>query len=207
LFSRKRKGQALQNVLPLPGRKWQLAMVGDDKTQALGETGLFCVNAFLGREDESFLPTPCILAKTYLENLFVGLNLPARKGMYYPKELVTKIVRKLDGCRDAVVVEIPGMGYDSAPVFHLLIFTGNSQTIDPDAVIKEVHRTIKSELGDAFYVDDISIFPLFPRRIQDNKMDEDWCGSQYLNGGLKNKSQNDLFLGLSGLRAKALSGD
>lgn len=207
LFSRKRKGQALQNVLPLPGRKWQLAMVGDDKTPALGGLGLFCVNAFLDSKEESYLATPCILAKTYLEKMFVGLNRPGRKGVYYPKELVTKIVRKIDGCRDAVVVKIPGIGNDSAPVFHLLIFTGNLQTMDPADVIKKVHRTIKSELGNAFFVDDISIFPLFPRRTQENKVDEDWCRAQYLNGGLKNKSKDDLFLGLSGLRAKALSGD
>lgn len=203
LFSRKRRGQALQNVTPMPGRKWQLAMTEDDTTQALGDLGLFCVNAFLKGDEESYLPTPCILAQTYLENLFVGFNLSTRKGMYYPKELVAKIVQTMTVCCGTVVVEILTLG-GTASKFHLLVFTGNGQTIDPAAVIKEIHQAITSKIGKKFFVDDIRLFPLFPRRTEENHMDEDWCVSQYLTGRLKSKSKNDLFLGLSRMRELAL---
>ncbi|MCP3940801.1 MAG: hypothetical protein GY710_04875 [Desulfobacteraceae bacterium] len=202
LFSRKRKGQALQNVLPMPGRKWQLAMMADDTNQALGSLGFFSVNASLGNGEESYLPTPCIISKIFLEYVLVGLDVSSRNSVCYPKDLVVKIVRAMDVCPDSVLVEIPDMKTGTAPQFHLLVFAGTGQTIDSAAIINDIKYTIKSEIGKEFFVDDIRIFPLFPRRTQENDIDEDWCSFQYLNGGLNQKSRNDLFLSLSILRAK-----
>jgi hypothetical protein len=204
LFSRRRKGQALQNVLPLPGRKWQLSMMENDTTPALGGVGLFSLNASLENEAESYLPTPCILAETHLEQLFVGVKPVARKGVYYPRGLVTEIVQKIDACRDAVVATIPKTGSETSPGFHLLVFTGHLKVLDTTVVIENIRKTLRSEMGKSFFVDDIKICPFYPRRREDNTIDEEWCCSQYLSGGLKDKLEDDLFLCLSGLRAHAL---
>jgi hypothetical protein len=202
LFSRKRAGQALQNLTPMPGRKWELVMTTDEKTKALGGIGLFCVNSCLNSEPNVYLPTPWILAQIDLETLFVGFNLPTKKGMYYPRKLVANIVRtKTAGC-GAVVMEIPGIGGHPAG-FHLLVFTGTGHTGDPADLIKQIHQTIRSTMGNAFCVDEIRLFPLFPRRTQTNGMDENWCSSQYLNGGLDSKSKNPLFRDLSRIRELA----
>ncbi|MBU2628475.1 MAG: hypothetical protein KKE61_07650, partial [Proteobacteria bacterium] len=201
LFSRRRKGQALQNVLPLPGRKWQLTMMADDTTEALGGLGHFCVAASLGKDEEVYLPTPCILMDTFLEKIFLNLTIPVRKGIYYPKKFITEVVRKIDDCKDAVIVEIQNTGNTATFEFHLLIFCGTKKSIHPADIIKKINDTIQSQIGKAFFVDNIYLFPLFPRRAENNTIDEDWCCLQYLNGGLNRKSKDELFLGLSGIRA------
>ncbi len=209
LFSRRHKGQAFQNVLPMPGRKWQMGMFEDGTVEALGCTGLFSVSTSSGysseNEEDAYIPTSCILSKTYLEYMFAGLIIPSKKGLFYPFHFINAIVEEIDLCEDSLIVEVLNADGKTGSGFHLLIFTGHRNDSYYEGMIPRVRKKICSEMGKKFDLDDIKLIPLCPRRGQDNKIDEDWCSMQYLNGMFKKKTEDELFLNLSRLRAHVLN--
>ena len=221
LFSRRREGLALQNVLPLPGRRWQKVMPGGDDVPALDGFGLLSLAAGLGGTSESntpeintpenntseeaaadeFFPTPCFLAATYLEDIFVKLDLPSRGGVFYPGSVVEGIVRKVAGCRDALIVEIPITGKGVFSEFHLLIFSVRYSQADYAQTADTIRLKIELELGKRFLPDKIRFFPLVPRRDETFDVDRGWTASQYQLGWLDVKVKDNFFLGISKLRA------
>ncbi len=205
LFSRRRKGQVTQNVMPMPGRKWQLCMIEDPDTEAMTCTGLFSVCSALDQDTDSYITTPCIIAETYLEYLFGGLNIASRKGIFYPIELISEFIRKIDLFKDFCIVEIKNHGWEMTSRFNLLIFLGHGHRINPARLLPEIRKKINYELGRKFALDDIQLISFCPRRGQDNDIDKDWCVFQYLNGGLKTKLNDELFLNLSRLRSCVLN--
>ncbi len=201
LFSRRRKGQALQNVLPCAGRCWHKAMPAKAEIPALDGFGLLSVAATLDNLAEEYCASPCFLAATYLEDIFLKLDLPSRYGSFYPGEVVEGVVKKIPGCRDSVIAEVPVTGKGVFSEFHLLVFSARFRPEDLAKTAENLRQAIGLEIGKKFLPDQIKFFPLVPRRDENNEVDRVWSVEQYLYGGLEQKSKDAVFLGISRLRA------
>jgi len=82
----------------------------------------------------------------------------------------------------------------------LLIFRGAKTGFDDTVLLSHIRSLITQEMGDEFQPDEIEVFPLYPRLLEDAEVDHQWCRSQYLTGSLFRRSRGEIFQCITRLR-------
>ena len=201
-FSVRRKGMAHMNVLPAPGSAWMLADPSGGDSEAVGDSGVFCISA-PGAQEEEMRATAGIIAGNRGEWIFAATNIISREGRAYPVDEILETLLKMQArftfwCS---ITEVPLADAGSGSRIVLLVFTGGRTDIDEAVLMSKIREVIAEEMGDEFQPDRIVFFPLYPRFLSGMGVDHDWCGSRYLAGVLFRRSRGELFRCITRLRA------
>lgn len=199
VFSCRRKGMPHLNVLPSPGVPWQLASVEDTSARSLWNHGLLALGGPRGGGDE-FAPTSVLLARSGKEWLFAGTLVSGRAGRVYPGAEVLESLAETPLGGRVGLVEIPAAGVDVNASFALAVFTAGFEQVSNAQVTAILRSAITRSMGPEFLPDHITIFPLYPRKGEDEAPDRAWCSEQYLRGGLFRKARDPLYVTVSRLR-------
>lgn len=201
LFSLRRKGEIHPDVLPAPGRRWELRDLNLSGQAAPGDVGLFTL-----LPDEGRPPGHVILSRLRNRFLYTGARDARREGRVLPAAEVTASITTLPFVSGASITPIPTGGTLGHHLFHLLVFTGSEplETTQRESASRrqQIRRRIELQLGAEHLPDHIEFFPLHPRR-QKGAVDEAWCRAQYLTGMLHLKSREPMFQALTELRTWA----
>jgi hypothetical protein len=200
-FSVRRKGMAHMNVLPAPGRAWSLADPSGGDSEAIGDSGVFCLSA-PGAPDEEKRSTTSLIAGSSGEWVFTGTSICSREGRSYPADEIHEILLNVLGRSNLFCsisdVSLSDTGRGSRIV--LLVFKGSRADIDETVLTSKIRGTIAEEMGNEFQPDRIVLFSIYPRFLSDKEVDHDWCRSQYLTGGLSRRSRGEIFRCITRLR-------
>ncbi len=201
-FSVRRKGRAHMNVLPTPGSAWMLTDPSGGDSEAIGDSGVFCISS-PGALEEEMRATTSLIAGNRGEWIFTGTSICSKEGRSYPVDEIYEILRNVLGrfhlfCS---ITDVPFADTGSGPRIVLLVFTGGRTDIDEAVLMSKIREAIAEEMGDEFQPDRIVFFPLYPRFLSDMEVDHDWCHSQYLTGALSRRSRGEIFRCITRLRA------
>ncbi len=189
-FSRRRKGLAIEYLMPSAGLDWSLsAFVGNDDIPE--DFGILSVSSINGTK-----LSPYFVVKSMDEWLLLGSRFKEKQGKHYPRESVVAFIRQTHICKYFFIAERPRPAGNTVS-FDLVIFTGSKTNIDYSGTSDKINRKIVGAMGKEYCPDNILYYPMLPRLNADASVDEAWCQSQYINGGLSQKAKNDIFIGLS----------
>ena len=188
MFSIKHAGIPNVNILPSAGVKWGLADIVNTDLDALGEYGVLYVKP-LGKSDKKNIILANMIKKNQDQWIFAGYNVLGKSGQHYPLAEVLEVLdNKIQGIC-CTIVHVPDY---EIPVFDLIIFTGIEKNLDKPGLINNIHNVIEKELGMEFMPDRIKFFSYYPRHDENRVIEHEWCRSQYLTGGLYQKSNSEI---------------
>lgn len=196
LFSVRRKGSAHHLVLPAAGVPWQLVDAADEKRLSLWAGGVFAVKP-AGAKDG--IAAGGMLAESRNEWHFLRPVLPGRSGRLYPVREVLDALCDLPFGSSCSMVEVPASRPDGSSLFILLVFAGGRR-VNEASVAERIGKTVLRELGREFLPDRIQVVALHPRRCEDGSIDQDWCGREYLSGGIARRQAGEVYRRLTDLR-------
>lgn len=194
----------LQDVIPAPGRPWQLLDFTRSGQPAAADAGVYApvVAAAPGKKPAPVEPRYLVLARRRAEYLYGGTQEPRRCGRVYPVDDVLAVVARADFLDGAAVVPVMSGGSASEARFVLIGFTGDEPLADFDAAMQPRCATLRgmlaAALGADLVPDRIELFPLYARGA--SAADQDWVQAQYLGGVLFRKAQSPVFRRLGALR-------
>jgi hypothetical protein len=193
-FSRRRRGLAVDNLMPSAGSDWHLtAFEGEDDTPS---TKFGVLSMSFG---DTVKQSPYFMAQSMYEWLLLGSRFKEKQGKCYPRDFVAGFIRETRVCKYFFLAERPRpVGRRTS--FDLLVFTGLKTGIDYSGTSDKIKRKITAAMGKEYCPDNILFYPILPRLNADTSVDGAWCESQYARGGLLQKSKNDIFLGLSAIK-------
>jgi hypothetical protein len=201
LFSIRRKGMAHVNVMPVPGSSWCLGDLSGGGYTPPVDAGAYSISA-PGAPEKEKRATADIIVRNRQEWFFAGLNVFNKEGRTYPVQEILESLRNM-GSRYSFFssfVDVPqtdpGVGHRGV----LLIFRGAKTGFDDTVLLSHIRSLITQEMGDEFQPDEIEVFPLYPRLLEDAEVDHQWCRSQYLTGSLFRRSRGEIFQCITRLR-------
>lgn len=189
----------LQNVVPAPGRAWQLLDFTRSGQPAVADVGVYAPLDGEDPDEGPIDPQYLVIARRDGEYLYGGTLEPRRSGRLYPVDEVVAIAAPLlDGAAVAVVTS---GGAASEARFVLIGFTGGDPPHDP--LHDDLRARIVAGLGEDAAPDQIALFPLYARRApgaSDGPIDPAWAQAQYLTGALFRKARSPMFQRLAAMR-------
>jgi hypothetical protein len=192
---------AHMNVMPAPGSAWCLGDLSGVEMGSSADIGTFTVSA-PGTRGGEMQGTADVIARNRQEWIFAGLNVFNKEGRTYPVSEILEYLRNM-GIRYSFFssfVDIPRIDPGSGHRGVLLIFRGTKAGFDDAVLLSHIRSLITQEMGDEFQPDEIEVFPLYPRLLQDAEVDHQWCRSQYLTGSLFRRSRGEIFQCITQLR-------
>jgi hypothetical protein len=196
LASPQRIGRAHAEVLPAAGVAWSLTDLVDETAPATGGVGRFALTP-PGHEGPA--PTAAILVPHGRGWQAAGAMPHLPRGRRYPADAAIAAARQPGSARAATVLIDPSPAGDPPRV--VLLAFGTEGRLAPGALLEQ----LALELGPELLPDEIACLPLLPRRDDVGAPDARWCHHQHRSGGLARKSNDELFLLLSRLRARVVS--
>jgi AMP-binding enzyme len=197
----------LQDVVPAPGRPWQLLDFTRSGQPAAADAGVYARVA-AGKKPKPIEPLYLVLARRRAEYLYGGTLEPRRCGRVFPVDEVLAVVARAAFLDGAAVVPVVSGGSASEARFVLVGFTGDEPRDAFDAAREprcaELRRLVAGALGAELIPDRIELFPLYARRLA-AKIDLDWSQAQYLGGHLFRKARAPIFQRLVALRRSVRS--
>ncbi len=190
-FSGKRKGVAIDKVLPSAGLPWSLvpAMENDDTPcDDFGFLSISCPNG-----DKI---TPCLVMRDAYEWLLLSFRFIEKGGKRYPMDVVSQFIQTTGICRYFFMME-RAYPVGPSPRIHLIVFTGLETTVDCAGIKDKLNKKISLAMGWEYCPDVIDFFPMLPRLNVDGSIDVAWCQAQYADNRLTLKSGNTVFMGLA----------
>jgi hypothetical protein len=198
LFSMRRKGLVHLNVLPSAGVAWHLADLGDGERESLWDHGLFAVKPH-GVEGKTGIAAGGLLAEAKKEWMYIGHALSGRFGRHYPVREVLESLLGFPYGPSCSVAEVPPSGAAGSSSFVLLVFVGGGK-VNEAQIVEAIKKGILRELGRELLPDRFQMVPLHPRRCEDGSIDHEWCGKEYLSGGLSRRSRGEVYRRITELR-------
>jgi hypothetical protein len=192
LFSSKIKGKAHLRILPSAGISWSLMDPAGSDQESFTDYGVFSVSP-AGQETDDQTATSSLITRNGNEWLFTGSSVAGRSGRHYPVEEVLETIQEIPNCSLCSMAKLPAPRMAGDHIFILLVFTNNTAGVDEAKTVKEIRNTLVRDMGEEFLPDRILFYPLYPRRDPDNKIDHEWCHSQFITGGLLRKSKDELY--------------
>jgi hypothetical protein len=194
LFSIRRKGMAHMNVMPAPGNAWCLGDLFGVGKESSTDIGTYSISA-PGAPGAEMRGTADVIARNRQEWVFAGLNLFNKEGRTYPVQEILESLRNMGNRYSffSSFVDVPQTDPGSGHRGVLLIFRGAKAGFDDAMLLSHIRSLITQDMGDEFQPDEIKIFPLYPRFLQDAEVDHQWCRSQYLTGSLFRRSREEIF--------------
>lgn len=201
LFSIRRKGMAHMNVMPAPGSAWCLGDLSGMGNGSSADIGIYFISA-PGTPGDEMRGTADIIARNRQEWIFTGLNVFNKEGRTYPVQEILESLRNMESRYSffSSFVDIPRIDPGSGHRGVLLIFRGAKAGFDDAVLLSQIRSLITQEMGDEFQPDEIEVFPLYPRFLQDVEVDHRWCRSQYPTGSLFRRSRGEIFRCITRLR-------
>jgi hypothetical protein len=206
LSSARRRGPAylaqLQDVIPAPGRPWQLLDFTRSGQPSAADAGVYAPLA-PGDKPKPVEPQYLVLARKGAEYLYGGTLEPRRCGRVFPVDEVLAVAARADFLVGAAVAPVVSGGSASEARFVLIGFTGDEPRAAFDAArpSREARlcALLAGALGAECVPDRIELFPVYPRQAGP-AVDLEWCQAQYLGGTLFRKAQSTIFARLVALR-------
>ncbi|MHC1724551.1 MAG: hypothetical protein AB9866_00760 [Syntrophobacteraceae bacterium] len=189
LFSVGRKGSSHRKVLPAAGIPWHLVDPADVDRYSIWSHGWFALQP-PGMEKGGIVAGG-MLTESRNEWIFLRPVFAGRSGKYYPVQEVLEALSGLPHGASCSVVETPASRADGSSLFVLLVFVGGRQ-VSEAPVAEGFRNKILKELGREFLPDVVQIVPLHPRRSEDGSIDHEWCGKEYLSGGLTRRARAEV---------------
>jgi hypothetical protein len=192
----------LQEVVPAPGRPWQLLDFTRSGQPTAADAGVY---ARLSAEPKPkpLEPRYLVLARRGDEYLYGGTQEPRRCGRLFPTDEVLEVCARAPFLDGATVVPVASGGAASETRFVLIGFTGDEPRAAFDAALAPRRAALRgllaAALGAEALPDRIELFPLYARRIV-AAVDQEWSRGQYLAGVLFRKARTPLFRHLGALR-------
>ena len=212
LASARRPGTAylahLQDVIPAPGRRWQLLDFTRSGQPSAADAGVYAPLAPLaplapGGTPKPIEPQYLVLARKGTEHLYGGTQEPRRCGRVFPVDEVLAVAARADFLVGAAIAPVVSGGSASETRFVLIGFTGDEPRAAFDAARPSREARLSALLAGALGADGIpdriELFPLYPRHAGP-AVDLEWCQAQYLGGSLFRKAQSTIFARLVALR-------
>ncbi|MCE5335605.1 MAG: hypothetical protein LLG06_13560 [Desulfobacteraceae bacterium] len=197
LFSVRRKGAPHRNVLPAAGVPWHLADPADKSLFSLWSHGSFAVQVPGGEKEGAVAGG--MLAESRNEWIFIRPVLVGRAGRYYPAQEVLDGLAGNPYGSSCSMVEVPASRSDGSSRYVLLVFAGGKR-ISEASVSESLRMKIMREMGKEFLPDVIRIIALHPRRGEDGSIDHEWCGKEFLSGGIARRTKGEVFRRITELR-------
>lgn len=195
LISARRPGACNGFVLPAPGSPFALTELGTG-SPSLARSGVFTK----GGEPDAENPGWFLLVERGGEYLYAGTLEPRRAGCVYPERDVLEVVEAISGVDGAAIVPVATCEAERPWAFVLVVFAGVASETRLSALARELERRLRAEVHDDGFPDRVVQFPLYARR-QEQKVDLDWCRSQYSVGFLQRKAKLAIYERLTALRA------
>ncbi|MCY1022811.1 long-chain fatty acid--CoA ligase [Pyxidicoccus sp. MSG2] len=203
LTSGRRVADLHTGIAPAPGRAWALRDLNMSGQEAAGDVGVFTL-----LPDKKRPPGYVVLTRGRGTFLFAGTRDARREGRVYPAAEVAAALADLTFCAGASVSIVPTGGTPGHHRHVLLVFTGAeaADVFEREAGPRrqEIRRRLELRLGAEHLPDRTELFPMYPRRTKDGRVDDAWCRSQYLTGALHRKSSDPMFQALTALRGRVL---
>lgn len=197
-FSRRRRGLAVDNIMPSAGLEWVLTEPEQIDDNLSTEFGILSVSF-----DNMIKVTPWLVKKNMYEWLLIGSRFKESEGRYYPCHAVHNLIKQTNICRYSFMAEKPILGGNSVS-FDLIIFTGKNSRVKNASLSDKLNRYITHAMGKEYCPDKIVFYPILPRFNADFLIDTEWCELQYFNGGLAQKSGDSIFRNLSVIKEMIL---
>jgi hypothetical protein len=189
----------LQNVVPAPGRPWQLLDFTRSGQPAAGDAGVYAPLEDGEPGDQPYL----VVARRGSEYLYAGTLSPRRCGRVFPVDAVLAVARRAPFLDGAAVTAVISGGSASEARFVLIGFTGDEAPGVHEAARErrcgELCARIAGALGDDAVPDAVALFPHYARRTE-GEIDLAWAQAQYLSGALFRKAGVPVFRRLTALR-------
>jgi hypothetical protein len=184
--------------MPSAGLDWNLtSVVGNDDTLS-EEFGILSISTVTDIKS-----SPYLVVKSMYEWLLLGSCFKEKQGKCYPREFVHDFIKDTHICKYFFIAQTPRSAGNSNS-FDLVIFTGMKTGIDYSQTSNKITQQITLAMGNAYCPDRILFYPILPRLNADASIDQVWCESQHVSGGLSQKSKNDIFRGLSAIKELVL---
>ena len=192
----------LQDVIPAPGRPWQLLDFTASGQPSPADAGVYARTS--GDPKPKLLePRYIVLARRGTAYLYGGTLEPRRCGRRFLTDEVLAVAARAEFLDGAAVVPVVSGGTVSEARFVLIGFTGDEPIAEFDAAwlprCADLRRRLTAALGRDAVPDRIELFPLYARRTA-GAVDPSWSQAQYLGGTLFRKTQTPTFRRLSALR-------
>ena len=187
------------SVLPAPGVPWELRDMTATDQIAQGGTGVYMPSETQVPLNRS---AGFLLSRFADGYVFSGSHQPLTNGVPYPSAEVIELIGSSAEANGASVVS----QLVSEPLFQhentLLVFVDEALLSSQGEKALQDRYTIwlTGELGEGAKPDRIRFLPLYAKRDDNGDVDHDWCRTQFLDGSLERKSQDDLFRELGRLR-------
>lgn len=192
----------LQEVIPAPGRPWQLLDFTRSGQPSAADAGVYA-RVTEDKKPKPLDPQYLVLARRGDEYMYGGTLDPRRSGRLYPTDEVLAVAARAPFLDGAAVVPVTSGGAVSEARFVLVGFTGDEPSITFDAALEPrraaLLRLLAAALGAEALPDRIELFPLYARKV-DGAIDLEWIQAQYLGGLLFRKAQTPVFRRLGALR-------
>jgi len=205
LFSVRRKGMAHMQVMPAAGSSWQIEGIAGGGARSVSDAGTLSLSV-PGMPAKEKIATADMIAKNDGEWIYAGMNAVHRQGRTYPVREVLESLRPVEMRFKffSSLVDVPLVDAGGRRIV-LLVFRGAKAAIEDGRILSEINSVIAGEMGEAFQLDKVEFFPLYPRFLADSSVDHEWCRNQYLNGGLFRRGKMELFHRSTRLRACIMS--
>ncbi|HET9627083.1 MAG TPA: AMP-binding protein [Kofleriaceae bacterium] len=192
----------LQNVIPAPGRPWQLLDFTRSGQPAAADAGVYAPLDG-GDKPAPIEPQYLVVARRGGEYLYGGTAEPRRCGRVFPSAAVLAVATRAPFLDGAAIAAVISGGASSEARFVLIGFTGD----EPRAVAAAARERrcealcaqIAGALGDDAVPDAVMLFALYARRAK-GAIDLAWAQAHYLGGGLFRKANAPVFRRLTALR-------
>ena len=197
-FSRRRKGIAMENLMPSAGMAWQLSPV---PTGGMLPSGEFGILSFISNGEER--TTPYLFVKNGVEWIVPGSYLNEKGERFYSGQLVESFLKAIKFSRPFILVPVKRPA-SKRRTYDLVIFTGSGTRTDQAEISKKIRDKITHYLGREYCPDHVDFLPLIPRLAPDGSMDTQWCKKEYTSYRLNRKAAHKLFSGISRLKEMIL---
>jgi|GEM_PF-6018288 len=192
LFSRWYKENPGLNVLPSPLHKLQLLDVNNSGEPARGENGILSFPQ-LASSDRKY--GNWVVSRFETDFMFGGATQPVKWGKTYVSEEISKLVNNHPLVKHTCVVFSNDSNALNENLVNLIVF------MDPRVQLhsisgklrQEIQGIIMSQFGVSFLPDRIEFSTLFPRRNDDEEIDNAWIRDQFQTGFLARKEKIPVF--------------
>lgn len=180
------------DVLPSPGMAWSLAESTLGRTVSSSDSGVLICD----EPDAAEQTVGRFVMGDSGPTLFAaGSADEGRGGTTYPIEEIVAAaeLHPAVDCASVVVNRAVRLMNDARIV--LLIFVDPSR--DPRSttgkLVDEIQELLRIEMGERLAPDQLRVYPLCPKRTEDDATDHNWCRWQFLTGELQLKADDELF--------------
>jgi hypothetical protein len=193
-FSRRRKGLAMDNLMPSAGTAWQLVPLPEGGMLPSPAFGLL---SFVSNGLER--TTPYLFVKNGVEWIAPSSYLNEKGERFYSRQLVESFLKATKFNRPFLIVPVQRVASKKRS-YDLVIFTGSRRSTDQADVSKKIIEKITHHLGREYSPDHVVFLPLLPRLAPDGSMDTEWCQREYTTHRLNKKAAHKVFAGISRLK-------